>query len=91
MVSYPSSYKPVCIKFGREVTKFIFYGIVASKLFDGQGKGCLVNFVLGIIGGALGGWLFGLFGLGAYNWLGELVVAVIGAMLFLFIWNKLIR
>ena len=69
----------------------IIAGFVASKLFDGQGKGCLVNFVLGIIGGALGGWLFSLFGLGAYNWLGELVVAVIGVMLFLFIWNKLIR
>jgi uncharacterized membrane protein YeaQ/YmgE (transglycosylase-associated protein family) len=69
----------------------IVAGFVASKLFDGQGKGCLVNLVLGIIGGALGGWLFGLFGLGAYNWIGELVVAVIGAMVFLLIWNKLIR
>jgi len=69
----------------------IIAGFVASKLFDGQGKGCLVNLVLGIIGGALGGWLFSLFGLGANNLIGELIVSVIGAMVFLFIWNKLLK
>ena len=68
----------------------ILAGFVASKLFDGKGKGCVVNLVLGIIGGALGGWVFSLFGLQAYSWMGELVVAVIGAMLFLAIWNKLL-
>jgi len=40
----------------------ILAGFVASKLFDGKGKGCVVNLVLGIIGGALGGWVFSLFG-----------------------------
>ena len=69
----------------------ILAGFVASKLFDGQGKGCIVNLVLGIIGGALGGYVFSLFGLQAYSWMGELVVAVIGAMLFLLIWNKLLK
>ncbi|MBQ9524838.1 MAG: GlsB/YeaQ/YmgE family stress response membrane protein [Bacteroidaceae bacterium] len=69
----------------------ILAGFVASKLFDGQGKGCIVNLVLGIIGGALGGWLFGLFGLGASSWIGELIVAVIGAMVFLWVWNKLLK
>ena len=69
----------------------IIAGFVASKLFDGQGKGCIVNLVLGIIGGALGGWLFSLFGLQAYSWIGELIVAVIGAMVFLWIWNKLLK
>lgn len=69
----------------------ILAGFVASKLFDGEGKGCIVNLVLGIIGGALGGYVFSLFGLQAYSWMGELVVAVIGAMLFLLIWNKLLK
>jgi uncharacterized membrane protein YeaQ/YmgE (transglycosylase-associated protein family) len=69
----------------------ILAGFVASKLFDGEGKGCIVNLVLGIIGGALGGWLFSLFGLGAHSWIGELIVAVIGAMVFLWIWNKLLK
>ena len=69
----------------------IIAGFVASKLFDGQGKGCVVNLVLGIIGGALGGWVFSLFGLGANSWVGELVISVIGAMLFLLVWNKLLK
>ena len=69
----------------------ILAGFVASKLFDGEGKGCIVNLVLGVIGGALGGYVFSLFGLQAYSWMGELVVAVIGAMLFLLIWNKLLK
>ena len=69
----------------------IIAGFVASKLFDGQDKGCIVNLVLGIIGGALGGWLFSLFGLGANSWMGELIVAVIGAMVFLWVWNRLIK
>lgn len=69
----------------------IIAGFVASKLYDGEGKGCIVNLVLGVIGGALGGWLFSLFELPVNSWMGELVVAVIGAMLFLLIWNKLFK
>ena len=45
----------------------------------------------GGIGGALGGWLFSLFGIGANSWIGELIVAVIGAMVFLWVWNKLLK
>lgn len=69
----------------------IIAGFVASKLYDGEGKGCIVNLVLGIIGGALGGWIFSQFNIQAYRWMGELVVAVIGAMIFLYIWNKLLK
>ena len=69
----------------------IIAGFVASKLYDGEGKGCIVNLVLGIIGGALGGWIFSQFNIQAYSWMGELVVAVIGAMIFLYIWNNLFK
>ena len=69
----------------------IIAGFVASKLYDGEGKGCIVNLVLGIIGGVLGGWIFSQFNIQAYSWMGELVVAVIGAMIFLYIWNKLLK
>lgn len=69
----------------------IIAGFVASKLYDGEGKGCIVNLVLGIIGGALGGWIFSQFNIQAYSWMGELVVAVVGAMIFLYIWNKLLK
>lgn len=67
----------------------ILAGFIAAKLTDGEGKGCLVNFFLGVIGGFLGGWLFEQFGIQAYSWAGELIVAVIGACVFLLVWNKL--
>lgn len=63
-------------------------GYVAAKLTDGEGKGCLTNLVIGIIGGLLGDWLFGLFGMTwhiYHEWLG----AVAGACIFLWIWKKL--
>lgn len=64
-------------------------GYIASMLQKGKGSGCLVNLFLGVVGGALGGWLFGLFGLQALSWLGEIVVAVIGACLLIWLFNKL--
>ena len=69
----------------------ILAGFIAAKLTDGEGKGCLVNLFLGIVGGCFGGWLFEQFGLLAYSWLGELIVAVVGACILLVIWNKLIK
>ena len=44
-----------------------------------------------LIGGALGGWLFSLFDLPVNSWMGELIVAVIGAMVFLWVWNQLLK
>ena len=45
--------------------------------------------VLGIIGGAVGGWLFSLLGITAGGILGQLVVAVIGAVIVLWAFAKL--
>ncbi len=64
-------------------------GFVASKLQTGEGKGLIVNLVLGIIGGAVGGWLFDLLGITAGGILGQLVVAVIGAVIVLWAFAKL--
>lgn len=67
----------------------IVAGYIASKLQKGEGSGCWVNLFLGIIGGLVGTWLFGLFGLTAYSWLGEIVMAVIGAVVVLWIFARL--
>ena len=48
----------------------ILAGFIAAKLTDGEGKGCLVNLFLGLVGGCFGGWLFEQFGLAAYSWAG---------------------
>ena len=63
----------------------IVSGYVAGKIIRGGGFGLLVNLVLGIIGGVLGGWVFSLFGLAATGIIGSLITSVVGAVLFLWI------
>lgn len=68
-------------------------GFIASKIVDKQGKGLLLNILLGIIGAEVGGWLFRLFGMSGvtgFN-LYSLLVAVLGAVILLFIYHRLIR
>jgi uncharacterized membrane protein YeaQ/YmgE (transglycosylase-associated protein family) len=43
--------------------------------------GVVANVVVGIIGSALGGWVFALLGLAAYGALGQLIMGVVGAAL----------
>ena len=67
----------------------ILAGYIASRLQKGQGSGCLVNLFLGVIGGVVGGWLFSLVGLTAYGWIGEMIAAVVGAVIVLWVCAKL--
>ena len=67
----------------------ILAGYIASRLQKGQGSGCLVNLFLGGIGGVVGGWLFSLVGLTAYGWIGEMITAVVGAVIVLWVFAKL--
>ena len=67
----------------------ILAGYIASRLQKVEGSGCLVNLFLGLIGGLVGSWLFSLFGLTAYSWLGEIVMAVIGAVVVLWVFARL--
>jgi len=43
---------------------------------------------LGILGGVIGGWLFSLLGISAGGWIGETVMAIVGAVLLLWIYSK---
>ena len=61
----------------------ILAGFIASKLVSGSGKGLLVDLILGIVGSVLGGWIFTLLGLGAYGLIGQLIMAVVGAVVLL--------
>lgn len=67
----------------------ILAGFIAAKLTDGEGKGCIVDLFLGLVGGCFGGWLFEQFGIAAYSWAGQIITAVVGASLLLWGWNKL--
>ncbi len=60
-------------------------GFIAGKLMRGGGFGLIINLLLGIIGGILGGWVFSLFGFAATGIIGSLVTSVVGAVIFLWI------
>lgn len=63
----------------------LFSGFIAGRIMRGGGFGLLANLLVGIVGGVLGGWVFGLFGFEATGLLGSLVTSVVGAVLFLWI------
>ena len=58
----------------------ILAGWLTGLVVKGQGFGLLGDLGVGLLGGLVGGWLFSLMGLTAYNWLGEIVVAVMGGI-----------
>lgn len=66
-------------------------GFVGSKIFSGAGKGVIVDCIIGIVGGALGNFLFGLIGLGASGMIGGFIVAVIGSIILLWIASKIFK
>jgi len=60
-------------------------GWISGLLTKGQGFGVLGNIIVGIVGAFLGGFIFGLLGISAHNFLGQLIFAVLGALLFLWL------
>jgi len=51
--------------------------------------GILANIVVGIVGSALGAWLFSLLGLAAYGMVGSLIMSVAGAAALIWILKAL--
>src|SRR3974390_1974143 len=66
-------------------------GFIASKIVDRQGKGFWLDIALGIIGALVGGFLFDLFGASGVTGLNiySMIVAVIGAVVVLLIYNAI--
>ena len=67
-------------------------GFIASKLVNRTGEGLLLDIVLGVVGALVGGWLFRAFGMHGVSGLNlySLVVAVVGAIVFLAVYHLLI-
>ena len=62
----------------------ILAGWLAGKLMRGGGYGCVINLLLGLVGGFVSGRLFGLLGIQVNpSWIGELGTAVVGAIVLL--------
>jgi uncharacterized membrane protein YeaQ/YmgE (transglycosylase-associated protein family) len=68
-------------------------GFIGSKLVNKTGEGLVLDIVLGIVGALIGGWLFRLLGMSGVTGLNiySLVVAVIGAVVFLLVYHAIRR
>jgi uncharacterized membrane protein YeaQ/YmgE (transglycosylase-associated protein family) len=66
-------------------------GWAAGKIMKGGGYGVVMDIVLGIIGAVIGGWVMGMFGVYAGGFLGTIVVAILGAVILIWISRLLKR
>ena len=62
-----------------------FSGWLAGKIMKGGGYGFLINCLLGILGGLLGGWLLRILGVNLGGTVGQILTSVIGAALIIWL------
>ena len=67
-------------------------GFIGSKIVNKTGEGLILDIVLGIVGAIVGGFVFSLFGASGVTGLNiySLIVAVIGAVVVLFIYHAVV-
>lgn len=68
-------------------------GFIGSKLVNHSGEGLIRDVLLGVVGAIIGGYLFNLFGAAGVTGLNlySLLVAVVGAVVFLIVYHALFR
>jgi uncharacterized membrane protein YeaQ/YmgE (transglycosylase-associated protein family) len=66
-------------------------GFIGSKIVNKSGEGFFLDIILGIVGAVVGGWVFSIFGAHGVTGLNiySLVVAVIGAIVVLFVYHAI--
>jgi uncharacterized membrane protein YeaQ/YmgE (transglycosylase-associated protein family) len=62
----------------------------AGQIMKGGGYGVIVDIILGIVGGIFGGWVVGALGFHAGGMISEIVVAILGAVILIWI-TRLIK
>ncbi len=67
-------------------------GFIASKIVNSSGQGIFLDIVLGIVGAFVGGFLFSFFGAAPVTGFNiySMIVAVVGAIVVLWIYHALI-
>jgi uncharacterized membrane protein YeaQ/YmgE (transglycosylase-associated protein family) len=60
----------------------IVAGWLAGLIVRGDGFGLLGDLIVGLIGGLIGGWLAGRLGIHPGTWLGQVLVAAAGGVIF---------
>lgn len=68
-------------------------GFIGSKIVNKKGEGLVRDILLGVVGAIIGGYLFNLFGASGVTGLNlySLLVAVVGAIIFLVLYHALFR
>jgi uncharacterized membrane protein YeaQ/YmgE (transglycosylase-associated protein family) len=68
-------------------------GFIGSKIVNRTGEGLLLDIVLGVVGAVVGGFLFNQFGAAGVTGLNlySLLVAVVGAVVVLFLYHLVVR
>ena len=64
-------------------------GWLAGKVMKGRGYGVLMDIVLGIVGGVIGRFVFGLLGLSSWNVIGSIIVSFVGAVILIWLVRQL--
>jgi uncharacterized membrane protein YeaQ/YmgE (transglycosylase-associated protein family) len=68
-------------------------GFIGSKIVNKSGEGFFLDIILGIIGAVVGGWLFSFFGMGGVTGVNlySILVAVVGAVVVLWVYHAVVR
>jgi uncharacterized membrane protein YeaQ/YmgE (transglycosylase-associated protein family) len=68
-------------------------GFIASKIVNKSGEGMMLDIILGIVGAVIGGYLFQTFGMAGVTGVNlySILVAVVGAIVFLVIYHAIFR
>jgi len=68
-------------------------GFIASKIVNKSGEGFFLDIVLGVVGAVVGGYLFQTFGMAGVTGVNlySILVAVVGAVVVLFVYHAVIR
>jgi uncharacterized membrane protein YeaQ/YmgE (transglycosylase-associated protein family) len=68
-------------------------GFIGSKIVNKSGEGFFLDIILGIVGAVIGGWLMSFFGMGGVSGVNlySILVAVIGAVVVLFVYHAVFR
>jgi len=60
-------------------------GWITGLITKGRGFGLAGNIIVGIVGAFLGGFCLGLVGISAHNVVGQLIFAILGSVLFVWL------
>lgn len=64
-------------------------GYLAGLFMRGGGMGFIWNLIIGVLGGIIGNGIFEILGIGFGGFIGQIIISVIGAIILLYIVNKI--